>query len=181
MSYATNLDIMQIKSVPDYDLLYTDPPWGNRMVKFFETMERKATGKSHNNSLRVIIDKLGDLADPNKPMVIEYAIKGSEEIIPWLEAKGHRLYKKFEAIQSMKRPFVLLVFNTEFDINTQFMGFNIVTDTVSRLGAKKVFDPFGGIGQTAKAVHRAGADYFGNEINEERYKRLKVICDAKKA
>ena len=181
MSHATNLDIMQIESAPDYDLLYTDPPWGNRMVKFFETMERKATGKSHNNSLQLVIEKLGDLADPNKPLIIEYGIKGWEEIIPWLEAKGHRLYKKFEAIQSMKRPFVVLVFNTQFDINTQLVGFNIVTDTVLRTGAKKVFDPFGGIGQTARAVHKAGADYYGNEMNPERFRRLKQVCDVKKA
>ena len=181
MSQATNLDIMQIMDVPEYDILYTDPPWGNRMVKFFETMERKMTGNSHNNNLMLIIRKLGKIADPTKPLIVEYSVAGWQEIVEWLKDEGHSFYKKFDATQSMNRPYVLLVFNANFEIDTTLKGFKVVTDTVTRLGAKRVFDPFGGIGLTAKAVHRAGAEYYGNEINSERYKRLNDVCVNKKS
>ena len=51
-------------------------------------------------------------------------------------------------------------------------GFDLIKQTVTSLNAQVVFDPFAGIGNTAKAVRSVGAKYVGSEINPARYKQL---------
>lgn len=174
-SQAFNRDIMQWENFPNYDLLYTDPPWGNRMVKWFETLEAKDTGVKHENSLERILNHLGSLADKNKPMIVEYAVKDWQFVVEVLEKQGHKLYKKVDGIQSMGRPFVLLVFNVKYDFKDGLKGAEYPHEAVKDLKPRVVFDPFAGIGFTAKAVQSAGADYIGSEINGKRFKQLQAV------
>ena len=72
----------------------------------------------------------------------------------------------------------LKIYNEEdcdvvFEENTN--GFDLVTEACIKLNAKTVFDPFAGIGKTAKAVMKAGAEYIGSEYNPQRYKKLKTV------
>ena len=41
-----------------------------------------------------------------------------------------------------------------------------------------VFDPFAGIGYTARFVLKAGSSYVGAEMNYARYLRLKEVLNA---
>jgi hypothetical protein len=160
---------------PEYDLLYTDPPWGEGMVKYFETQQRKDTGEAPANGLTLILNKLFTLASTSKPMLVEYGMKGSE-IIPRMALEaGHRLFKSIEGIQSNGRPFMIFVFNADITFDPLSKGFDYPYQAVKQTGAKTVFDPFAGIGITAKAVHLAGAEYIGSEINAKRFAKLELI------
>ena len=175
MSHAFCKDIMDWDQFPSYDLLYTDPPWGDRMVKFFETTARKQTGSAPTRSAKEILTHLAKLAITNAPLVIEYEIKGWDAVIAIMEAEGHKCTGKIEAVQSMGRPFVILPFNCEISLPEGIKGAQIVTEVVKQIGAKEVFDPFAGIGFTAKAVHDAGAEYIGSEMNSARFAKLEKI------
>jgi len=161
---------------PEYDLLYTDPPWGERMAKSFATMQYKATGVRPEIDFVAIMYKLASYADCLKPMVIEFAAKDWETVVEIMENHNHVLTGVHPRIQSMGRTFVLLTFNAEITFGETTKGFDLIGEAIRQTGAKTVFDPFAGIGQTAKAAIKAGAEYIGSEINPARYERLvKVI------
>jgi hypothetical protein len=171
-----NKDIMEWQKFPQYDLIWTDPPWETRMLKFFETMMRKHVGHAPANDLTAIFDKLGSLADPLKPLIIEYSVQGHHKVIEIMEKHGHRLAVKNRMIQSMDREFVILAFNFSDHKFIAGKGFKIITNTLSQIGKSGiVFDPFAGIGNTCKAVKAAGWEYIGSELNPERFKRLQAI------
>ena len=176
MNKAYNTDILKIKSFPsNYDIVYTDPPWEQRMVRLFETMIAKDGGARAGNSIEAILNKLGSLSDTSKPLFIEYGMKGYGLVEEIMKHNGHKLNETQILMQSMGRPFVVMSFNTDFIIDSKLKGFNIVKHTVIGTGAKLVVDPFAGIGQTAKAVIKSGANYVGYELNPKRYERLKKV------
>ena len=170
-----NADIMSLEKFPAYDLLYTDPPWGLRMVKYFNTQHKKDTGEARTHSWSDIFHQLGRLADTAKPMVVEYQVKDFEEVVRVMAEHGHAFDKKTQGTQSNGRRFVLLHFNCCFTFSEGLKGFGFVTDCVRQLGAKVVFDPFAGMGKTAKAVRDAGASYIGAEMNPARFKHLQRV------
>jgi hypothetical protein len=178
MSQALNMDIMEWEKFPTYDLLYTDPPWGLRMVKWFNTQHRKDTGTEPQNTWNDIFHQLASLADPTKPMVIEYQVKDWQEVVRVMVEHGHNFVKKTDGEQSNGRPFVLLHFNCYFDFAPNLKGFDFVRDCVKKLQPKVVFDPFAGLGKTAEAVHQAGSSYIGSEMNPARFKSLQRVVAA---
>jgi len=167
-----NKDIMEWDVFPEYDLLYTDPPWGVGLVKQFATMQKKQTGTRPQIDFVAIMNKLGDCASKDKPLVIEYAVKGFEYVRDLMVSKGHTFDETHFRIQSMGRPFVIMSFNCNLKLPENVKGFDLIKQTVTSLNAHVVFDPFAGIGNTAKAVRDAGAKYVGSEINPARYKQL---------
>jgi predicted methyltransferase len=154
------------------------------MVGWFQTLLYKNTKKRVNHTIQDILGKLGELADKNKPMVVEYDQKQSLvlEAISILESKGHRHKRTYRALQSTSAAYSILVFNQDISIidPKQAAGFALVTESIRqfrqvnfREGAEcRVFDPFAGVGKTARAVINAGATYIGSEINEQRYIKL---------
>lgn len=167
---------MDVVSFPDYDLLWSDPPWDN--TAFWDTIYKKHTGKKTVHTNDGIYSKLFSLAHKNKPMLIEYSIhKDYNSVISLAEHLGHKNVQKITVTQSNGKPQILLLFNTDYRLKDGLKGFDNITNTVKEMKPKQVFDAFGGIGQTANAFLRAGADYIGYELNPERYKRLKAVID----
>ncbi len=176
MRKSYNKDIMEWNEFPKYDIIWTDPPWEERMVKWFQGKMKKETGIEVKNTLTQIITKLATLTKTDKPIVIEYSVKGHEYIVDVMQSKGHVLKSKNIRLQSMGREFILLVFNVPVTIPNQ-KGFAIIEEffTVNKFGI--VFDPFAGIGATAKSVIKTGTFYIGSELNPERYKRLANVLN----
>jgi hypothetical protein len=168
----SNKDIMDYSEFPEYDILYTDPPWENRMVKVFQTMLKKDTGIVKNHDIVGILNQLARLSNTNKPVVIEYSQKGVELVIQIMAQHGHKYLKTYHCVQKNKMPFVILTFNIDVPIDTTVTGYNIVTQMLLKTDYKVVFDPFAGIGQTKKAVNMAGKSYIGSELNPKRYAQL---------
>jgi hypothetical protein len=93
-----------------------------------------------------------------------------------MESKGHVLKSKNVRLQSMGREFILLVFNEELKIPSQ-KGFAIIEEFFTENKFNVVFDPFAGIGATAKSVLKTGTIYVGSELNPVRYKRLAKVLN----
>ena len=170
-----NKDIMDWTEFPAYDMIWTDPPWEERMVKLFHTMMRKDGYNPPVNTFVDIINQFAKLSDRSKPIVVEYGMKGYEKVIAIMKSKGHTHYKTIKGIQSMGRPFVLMTFNADIDVNVTRKGGAIIVDTLMARNEHTIFDPFAGIGFTAKAVRSAGKHYIGSELNPKRFAQLQKV------
>lgn len=167
-----NVAIGEYFKFPKYDILYCDPPWEERMLKFFYTKAKRQLDTSIYN----IITQLGLLANNEKPFYVEYSIKGSDDIIHILKNCGHRHISTTTHLQTNKKPYVLLQFNTNFVCEPNKKGGELVQYIVKQHNKPLVFDPFAGIGFTAKNVYKAGGRYIGYELNKERFDRLQEVC-----
>jgi hypothetical protein len=163
---------MDVKSFPDYDIYYTDPPWEQRMVKWFETKMRKDTGVEVKNDIVLILEHMSKLADKQKPIFIEYSVKGTEALIDIFETAGHKHHTTVVARYDRGKPHHMIAFNTDIDIPVDLVMENLVMHCVNKTNAKVVFDSFAGIGYTCKWVKKCGADYIGYELNPKRFERL---------
>ena len=164
---------MSWESFPGHDLIWCDPPWEQKMVNFFQTKLKQDSGRVANNTIEGIIDQLAKLASTEKPCYVEYGMAGHQLVLDKMKKRGHALNFISHGIQTSKRPFVIMCFNTSVPANVNRSGLNIVTDTLMDFQGKGiVFDPFAGIGVTATAVRKAGWEYIGSEINPARYHRL---------
>lgn len=175
MTKNYNKDIMDWDKFPPYDILWCDPPWEQGLVKFFHTKMRQAGYTPPDNTIEGIMHQLGFLAEVTKPLVIEYSIKGSELVVFYMERNGHKLVQKIDAIQTNGKPYRIMVFNVSMRIDPTQKGFNLIKDCLSKCQeGLTIFDPFAGIGATAKAVRvsKGSHTYIGSELNPARYERL---------
>ena len=171
-----NKDIMDWDEFPTYDIIWCDPPWEQKMVNFFETMMVKKGQSKPNNTIEEIFYQLGKLAHKNKPLFIEYSLKGSDNVINIMKMNGHLFCGKIISIQENNNPYCILVFNTnDYLPNGSNQGFKIIEQTCKDFNFNVVFDPFAGIGKTAKAFLRNGKKYIGSEINTYRFNKLKEV------
>lgn len=171
-----NIDIMDCQQFPNYDILYCDPPWEQRMVKFFETQLQKQTGIKKENQIEAILNKLATLSDKSKPLFIEYSIKGHDRVIDIMQENGHQFFHKMILPQSNGKPYIVMCFNTNVKLREELKGGEIVTYVVQKFKNPVVFDPFAGIGFTARYVFEAGGKYIGYELNPKRFERLELTC-----
>lgn len=167
---------MHVDQFPNYDIIYTDPPWENNMVKFFDTQRKKLTGVETNNNIIDILEKLATLSNNDKPIFVEYSIKGSDALIEIFKKKGHTFSNKAIGFQSNKKPYVIICFNTDFVLKENLIGGQIVEYVIKGMKPKVVFDPFAGIGFTAKLVLRCGSKYIGYEYSKARFDRMEKVC-----
>ena len=170
------INILDVKEFPCYDILYCDPPWENRMLRWFETNANKLAGvEKRGSDIGEIFDALAKLADPKKPVFIEYSIKGHENIVSTMQERGHSLSSKSIHDYFMggkNRPHILLSFNTEVVAPKDLSDRKLISHIVTETGAKTVFDPFAGIGFTGSVVKSCGANYIGYEMNPARFEKL---------
>ena len=179
MSKAINKDIMSWDKFPDYDIIWCDPPWEQKMVKYFETMMYKSGQQKPNNNIEQIIKKLADLSSKEKPIFIEYSINGSELIASIMQSSGHVLNNITNSTQENNMPYCILSFNTTNCLDGSNKGFSIIDYACQNIDFNVVFDPFAGVGKTAKSFIKNGKTYIGSEINVVRFNKLsKVIWHA---
>jgi len=170
-----NKNILEWEIFPEYDIIWTDPPWGQRMLKWFQTELLKQTGKRDNNNITDILNHLALKSNKTKPIFIEYSVKNYKEVIKIMESNGHILNECIQAIQSNGNPFMILSFNNNIKIKRGLKGFNNIKYVLGILNPITVFDPFAGLGKTAKIVLECGVNYIGSEINSNKCKRILEI------
>jgi hypothetical protein len=168
-------DIMDWDEFPKTDMVWTDPPWENRMVKFFQTMNRKQTGAVVEHNLDDILNQLARLSPVSKPVFIEYSTKGIEKVLEIMKRHGHKHNRITIARYAQDRPYAVLSFNCHIKIPEGLYGIGSIQYVLRELKPKSVFDPFAGIGVLCKAVRDMGIEYIGSEFNEARFNRLKEI------
>lgn len=170
---------MHVTEFPDADVIWTDPPWEQKMVKYFETMLHKQTGLDKpQNDIDAILIKLAILSQKfkEKPIVIEYSKDSYSRVIHAMTTYGghkHVATKKSVYLSPNELDYVLVVFNKDIDMDLSLKDTKIITDALKRYAPTgTVFDCFAGIGATKKAVNKAGWKYIGYELNPARYKKL---------
>lgn len=166
------IDIMDVDVFPEYDLFYSDLPWENRMVKFFQTQLRKDTGKEVHNDIDGILNKVAQLADTKKPAFLEYSVKGTERVIEIMEKHGHRHQQTIKGFYNKNKPLHIITFNNNVTIPNGLEGGTLIKKCINSINPKVVFDAFAGIGFTCRWVKETGADYIGYELNPKRFKRM---------
>lgn len=180
MNKAYCKDIMHWEEFPKYDIIWCDPPWGQSMVKYFETLMAKEYLIRPNHTIEDIIDKLASLAIIGKPVFIEYSIKDHDMIVLTMKKYGHIFDGITYTTQENGKPYCILCFNTYgyFPLG-KYKGFEIINHVCDTFRFNSVFDPFAGIGKTAKYFIKNGKQYIGSEINPSRFKKLqKILWDA---
>ena len=176
MNKAYNRDILDWDSFPDYDIICCDPPWEQKMVNYFETLMFKSGQIKPQNTIIDILQKLAKLSHKNKPVFIEYSIKGYKKVIDTMVNEGHLFYSCVESLQENGKPYCILVLNSiDFEPDGTKQGFNIIDFTCDNFKFKTVFDPFAGIGKTAKRFIKNNKTYIGSEINTQRLNKLKEV------
>ena len=171
----TNQDVMRMQAFPEYDLLWSDPPWGQSMVQYFERLMAHPPA----NEIEKLLVHIARLHHPGKPAFIEYSCRGYDVVRSAFSAAGHSLKNITQAIQQASgRPFVILAFNTRLVIPEGLKGTVNIEYAINSLKPGTVFDPCAGIGVTAKAVLGCGVNYVGNELVPARFKRLQRLSAA---
>tara|TARA_Y100001937_G_scaffold58992_1_gene80951 strand:- start:4555 stop:5091 length:537 start_codon:yes stop_codon:yes gene_type:complete len=158
------------------DLVYTDPPWEPRMLKWFETLMRKNGYTAPSNDIDAIITRLFQLAPRDIPIFIAYAIEGYERVISIAQGDGRKFIRSIQGIQTTKNPLLILQFDSDMPkprhIPKRFETLQMAIDWHC---PKKIFDPFAGMGRLIQVMKKNGCDVIANEINPERARKIKLI------
>jgi len=162
---------MDLEGFPQYDILYCDPPWEQRMVNWFDKLLEKDTGIVKKHNINDLLIQLAKLSDKNKPLFVEYGLNGFERVERIFKENGHTHNQTITQTQTNGRHFKIISFNTSVKLPCGLKGFDTVKHAVRLTKAKIVFDPFCGLGKTRKAVEKEGASYIGYEINPKRLKK----------
>lgn len=186
------------------DILYCDPPWGDGMIKFFNTLRKKQTNTYSENlpHNKMFLQRLAVLTLESKAkfICIENGNKWSletEEIFksngffhvatingyydkPKKSMKVH-LFLNLEQLEDKSNEFIKSIKEKFIKNCTDKSGFELVESVFfacmgTNLKEKTVFDLCCGFGMTAKIAKKHGMNFIGNEVNQKRLdKTIKVL------
>ena len=164
-------------------VLYTDPPWGDGLMKMFATMNKKMTGKTGNITFSRMLDSLISIIKNNVDgyVFIEMGRNFGEETLSIIEPYLYNV--KLHIVVYGKGTSVLISGTTRSDLELDIdlnglSGLEIINKSLRGLVKPNdiVLDPMCGLGLTAKIVKKLGCSFYGNEMNEARLlKTIKVL------
>ena len=171
-------------------VFYCDPPWGNAMLKFFQTLRKKQTGvdKQPVDNDRFLA-ALGTSAKQyaRGPVFVEYGLKWADQVIRAMVACGLLHIDTLDVWYGSgksRRPMHLHVFTAgaAFELSaghrsaiqsTQAGPMVIESLRPYVVEGGIVVDPCCGFGYTAKAAVHHGMRFYGNELNDARLERAR--------
>lgn len=167
------------------DFVYSDPPWGQGNLKYWQTMNNKMTGAepveiSFEDFLPHYFSLLQAYA--KDVLLIEYGVRWRDDLIEAAGAAGFQSSGTIASIYGSKSksyPLDIHVFSKsgtaklvpEFvKIAGETMGFAVVKAAFEYYAPSEgiVLDPMCGMGFTAQAAIDRGMTFRGNELNEKR-------------
>ena len=176
--------VSDIMNLPDdyadgCDLTYTDPPWENRMVKFFETSMRKSGFEPPKNDIDKIIERLFYLAPDGQPTFVEYGKVGMDRVIDIGKQFGFEFVRSIYGQQVQnKSPFVIIQFNSDMPKPQRMIkGFDVLHLAVQHHNPSCIFEPFAGLGVTTKIMDGLGVNVVAAELNPARAAKLREKFD----
>lgn len=175
-------DLMQGRKA---DFLYSDPPWGQGNLRYWQTINKRHTGQepSEINYAEFLPHFFNIVSKYVKDVcVIEYGISWREDII---QVSGQAGFKHIGAFSSLYQAGKLLpldihvlsksgevVVPHDFQSKCfELRGLSVVKYIFSALlpsDAEMVLDPMCGMGYTAQSAIDNGLTFYGNELNEKR-------------
>lgn len=154
------------------ECMYTDPPWGAGAMKLFRTMNKESPSVMDFEGLLV---KLKNLAEEYVwgPVIIEMGQRFQADVIRVFGKPLATYYPKYSTGITQ----TVMCYHREPDRDLgQFHGPALVAEALKSVGRpRSVFDPFIGLGTTAKACRKLGLMCLGNELNRERMLRTTEI------
>jgi DNA modification methylase len=178
MNQAYNRSVGDWPSFPAYDLMYTDPPWNEGIMKLFQKSAMVKTGRASKETMKDALNQLFASAHRDKPMLVEFSARGWDKVVEIGKYCGHRYTGHALALQCNGKPMVVLSFNTDY--LTPTLGLDeegCIRAAIAALKPGLVFDPFAGLGVTAEIIIKCGARFIGGEMNGARYAELKKVID----
>lgn len=184
-------DLMQDTKV---DFIYSDPPWGQGNLKYWQTINKRHTGKEpteidFQEFLWHYFSLLNKYTKHHAIMCIEYGIRWRSDIKKMCEAYNLIWNGYVESIYSsdnLKLDVHIISKSIKADIPVSLLkkilnkkGYDFVKLMFDEYAPKNglVLDPMCGMGFTAQACIDNNLIFYGNELNAKRLdktiKRLK--------
>jgi len=168
-------------------VLYTDPPWGDGNMKYWATLNRKATGNQFPIlSYQLMLDRILRLAKRNVEghLLLTVGQKWINQVKTAVEDAGMRNIRVFDCYykSGSKNMPMLIVYGAtsssyQYDRSkfypTDETGAELHRGIVSAVAerGKTLFDPCCGVGNIARAALSNGMKFKGGDFNSARLKK----------
>lgn len=167
------------------DFVYSDPPWGQGNLRYWQTINKRHTGREPNQiNYAEFLPHYFDIVSKyvKDICVIEYGISWREDVIKVASEAGFKHMGVFTSMYQASKllPLDVHVFSKsgalkippEFKSKClELKGLALVRYIFSELlpsNAEMVLDPMCGMGYTAQSTIDQGLAFYGNELNEKR-------------
>ena len=182
------LDAM-LEDFGDVRVLYVDPPWGDRMMKYFATLNAKQTGEIVVPiPFDALLDRVFDLARRyvNGFVCMETGAKGVHGVVRAFDGAGLYGIEVFQSTYGTNRECDVVIGATSVSYADEkiktvvspvegklLTGVAVPKYVLGRLGGDGcgVLDPCCGMGYTAKAAVHNRMRFAGNELNAKRLQK----------
>ena len=165
------------------DFVYSDPPWGQGNLRYWQTMNKKMTGAERQEiDYSEFIEKLFSIIAryARDRVVIEYGVRWKDDIQAIAARYGFSgpVHRGIYDSKNLPLDFHFLSKSGQFTPTTNVIdklkiqkGLKIVEtifDDCCPIDSKIVLDPMCGMGYTAQAAVNRGMAFRGNELNSKR-------------
>lgn len=167
------------------DLFYSDPPWGEGNLRYWQTMNHKMNGADRKevnlvSFLHRVIDVAVTYTNDDAIILFEYGCRWHDQFKAMAEEHGlHHLCSTEMVYGSPARPVMSLLFDKDGSHKIpegyqesvyHTTGYKSLLAAMGPFvqGRKSVLDPCCGLGYTAKFAVDHGLTFYGNELNRKR-------------
>lgn len=178
-------DLLQGEKV---DVMYSDPPWGDGMLKYWKTMNERDTGAIASiTDTESFLDRIFSISARwvNGVTFIEYGTKWKDLVKEGGVRHGLIDIATIDLLYGngkKKRPLHLHIFSKNrirlapgyIDNLKDSSGYDSVRRAITPFaipGFNKILDPCCGLGYTAQVAVDTGMVFYGNELNAKRLQR----------
>jgi hypothetical protein len=170
------------------DFVYSDPPWGQGNLRYWQTINKRHTGKEPNeinyakflpHYFSLVSKYARDLA------VIEYGVAWREDVVKVASDVGFKHMGVFQSLYQASQLLPLdihvlsksggVLIPSNFDDKLlELRGLPLVKyifEVLCPNDAQIVLDPMCGMGYTAQAAADLGKAFYGNELNQKRLEK----------
>ena len=173
------------------DFMYSDPPWGQGNLRYWQTINKRHTGREKTDIdyseflpffFSMAYEHIKDLA------VIEYGVGWRSDILRACEEAGfthHGVFTSRYGSAAKLLPLDVHIIsksghfrmadatyfsNQCYELRGQHLV-NFIFDYLLPKDANLILDPMCGMGYTAQAAINNNCVFFGNELNEKRLQK----------
>jgi len=173
------------------DIMYSDPPWGQGNLRYWQTMNKKQTGATkEDHDINEFLKRIFWIAKTycRNLVFLEYSVKFIDEFIAMGEAyemQHHHTIDIYYKSGSRLLPNVLHIFTTKFYENkielpagyreelATLQGYPLLRSAIKPFASpgQYILDPCCGMGYTAQFAIDHDLNFVGNELNKVRLQK----------
>lgn len=169
------------------DLIYTDPPWGDGLIKAFERLRIKKDGTPPSEPIMEVSNFLCNLfilcyRKAKNVMFVEYGNKWAKEVITAATKAGFKYGTTIQTYYGNYKPHQIIIFykNQKPDftyldsIKKNGTGIKNTVKFMAEISSPflkandTVFDPCAGLGLTGRMARSLNCKFIGNELTKFR-------------